>query len=313
MHLTTAAGAEGNNRRTRKRGEGRRPWAAFWFILPFGVMFLLFFVLPILYALWQSLFKVERAGLLGKARTVFAGLSNYASAVHDPDFVSSIGRIILFGVVEVPVMILFALILALVLDSAASRFKKFFRTAFFAPYGVPGVIASLLWGFLYTPGISPILSVLKGVGINFDFFSSGATLWSIANIVTWAFAGYNMLVLIAQLQSIPHELYEAARVDGAGGFRIAWHIKIPLVRPALILITVFTIIGSLQLFAEPLVLQPNDSNISATYTPNMSAYTQAFTYNNYNYAAAQAVILALIALIFSFAFLKLSQRRGSRR
>lgn len=276
-------------------------------------MFFLFFVLPILYAIWQSLFIIKRAGLLGQAHTVFGGLSNYAEAVHDQDFVASIARIILFGVVEVPVMIVFALVLALVLDSAAVRFKKFFRTAFFAPYGVPGVIASLLWGFLYTPGISPIVRVLNGVGIKFDFFGSGATLWSIANIVIWAFAGYNMLVLIAQLQSIPSDLYEAARVDGASGWRIAWSIKIPLIRPALTLITVFSIIGTLQLFAEPLVLQPNDSNISSTYTPNLSAYTQAFTYNNYNYAAAQAVILALLALIFSFAFLKISQRGESQQ
>lgn len=276
-------------------------------------MFFLFFVLPILYAIWQSLFIIKRAGLLGQAHTVFGGLSNYAEAVHDQDFVASIGRIILFGVVEVPVMVVFALVLALVLDSAAVRFKKFFRTAFFAPYGVPGVIASLLWGFLYTPGISPIVRVLNGVGIKFDFFGSGATLWSIANIVIWAFAGYNMLVLIAQLQSIPSDLYEAARVDGASGWRIAWSIKIPLIRPALTLITVFSIIGTLQLFAEPLVLQPNDSNISSTFTPNLSAYTQAFTYNNYNYAAAQAVILALLALIFSFAFLKISQRGESQQ
>lgn len=275
-------------------------------------MFLLFFALPIIYAIWQSLFTTVRSGLLGGAHQAFAGLSNYAEAVHDTDFITSIGRILLFGVVEVPVMIVFALILALVLDSAAARFTKFFRTAFFAPYGVPGVVASLLWGFLYTPGISPIVEILGDVGIHVDFFSSGATLWSIANIVVWEFAGYNMLVLIAQLQSIPSELYEAARVDGAGGWRIALSIKIPLMRPALTLITVFSIIGTLQLFAEPLVLRPDDSNISATYTPNLVAYTQAFTYNNYSYAAAEAVILALLAVILSFTFLKVAQRGESR-
>ena len=296
----------------RKRVGLRRPGAAFWFLLPFSVMFLLFFILPIFYAIWQSLLATKRAGLVGQSTTVFAGLSNYAAAVNDQGFVASIGRVLLFGVVVVPLMIVFALVLALLLDSASVRFKKFFRTAFFAPYGVPGVIASLLWGFLYTPGLSPIIDILNGIGIKFDFLGPDTTLWSIANIVIWQFAGYNMLVLIAQLQSIPRELYEAARVDGASGWRIAWNIKIPLVRPALTLISVFTIIGTLQLFAEPLVLQPIDSNISATYTPNLSAYTQAFTYNNYNYAAAQAVILALIALIFSFVFLKISQRGGSQ-
>lgn len=308
-----------NSNVSRVHGSGRgrrfprRPGAAFWFLVPFSVMFLLFFILPIIYAVWQSLFTTAHAGLLGQAHTVFAGLSNYAAAVHDADFVHSILRIMLFGVVEVPVMILFSLVLALVLDSAAARFTKFFRTAFFAPYGVPGVIASLLWGFLYTPGISPIVGVLGKLGVNVDFFSSGATLWSIANIVVWEFAGYNMLVLVAQLQSIPRDLYEAARVDGASGWRIAMSIKIPLVKPALTLITVFSIIGTLQLFAEPLVLRPDDSNISVTYTPNLAAYTQAFTNNNYNYAAAEAVILALLALILSFTFLKIAQRGESRR
>lgn len=305
---TNARGAERSGKGHRPRL--RPPGPAFWFLVPFSVMFLLFFVLPIIYAIWQSLFVTERSGLLGHAHRAFAGLANYVAAVHDADFVASIGRILLFGVVEVPVMIVFSLILALVLDSAAARFTKFFRTAFFAPYGVPGVVASLLWGFLYTPGISPIVELLGDVGIKVDFFSSGATLWSIANIVVWEFAGYNMLVLIAQLQSIPRDLYESARVDGAGGWRIAWSIKIPLVKPALILITVFSIIGTLQLFAEPLVLRPNDSNISSTYTPNLVAYTEAFTYNNYSYAAAEAVILAVLALILSFTFLKISQRGG---
>lgn len=273
-------------------------------------MFLLFFILPILYAIWQSLLTTKRTGLLGQARTVFAGLSNYIAAANDQAFIASIGRVVLYGVVVVPVMIIFALTLALVLDSAAARFGKYFRSAFFAPYGVPGAIASLLWGFLYTPGLSPIVDILGRLGLNVNFLGPQLTLWSIANITIWTFAGYNMLVLTAQLQSIPHEIYEAARVDGASGWRIAWSIKIPLMRPALVLTTVFTIIGTLQLFAEPLVLQPLDSNISNTYTPNLSAYTQAFTYNNYNYAAAQAVILALIAVIISFSFLKISQRGG---
>ena len=248
--------------------------------------------------------------MLGQATTVFAGLSNYIAAASDQAFIASIGRVVLYGVVVVPVMIIFALILALVLDTAAARFGKYFRSAFFAPYGVPGAIAALLWGFLYTPGLSPIVDILGRLGLNVDFLGPQLTLWSIANITIWTFAGYNMLVLTAQLQSIPHEIYESAKVDGAGGWRIAWSIKIPLMRPALILTTVFTIIGTLQLFAEPLVLQPLDSNISNTFTPNLSAYTQAFTYNNYNYAATQAVILALIAVIISFSFLKISQRGG---
>jgi multiple sugar transport system permease protein len=138
-------------------------------------------------------------------------------------------------------------------------------------------------------------------------------LWSIANILTWEFAGYNMLVLVAALKAVPPDLYDAARIDGAGALRIAWRIKIPLISGSIVLITVFTIIGTLQLFSEPLVLRPLTGNISASYTPNLAAYTQAFTDANYPVAAAESVILALAALVLSFAFLKTMQKIGARR
>jgi multiple sugar transport system permease protein len=288
----------------------RRSWAPLWFLLPFGAVFTAFFVAPIGYAVYQSLLSTRRSGLgLGPTQTVFTGLSNYGAALHDAGFTGSLLRALLFMAVETPVMIVFAVLLALALDAASARFPAFFRTAFFAPYGVPGVVASLLWGFIYVPGISPITDVLGHIGVHADFLGPRTVLWSIANILTWEFAGYNMLVLTASLKAIPHEIYEAARIDGAGGLRIAWRIKIPLISGTLILVTVFTIIGTLQLFAEPLVLRGLTGNISDSYTPNLAAYTQAFTDNNYSMAAAESVILALAALVLSFAFLKIVQRR----
>jgi multiple sugar transport system permease protein len=284
------------------------------FLLPFGVLFLAFFVAPIGYAIYQSLFITRRNGLgFGPARTVFDGLANYSAALHDPAFTSSLVRVLVFMAVETPVMIIFSLLLALALDSASARFPGAFRTMFFAPYGVPGVVASLLWGFLYVPGISPVVQLFSDAGLHPDFLGSGTVLWSIANILTWEFAGYNMLVLVAALKAVPQDLYDAARIDGAGALRIAWRIKIPLISGSLVLVTVFTIIGTLQLFSEPLVLRPLTGNISASYTPNLAAYTQAFTDANYPVAAAESVILALAALILSFAFLKTMQKIGARR
>ena len=282
-------------------------------MLPFGALFAAFFVAPIGYAVYQSLFTSQRSGLgLGAAQTVFSGLSNYATALSNAAFTGSLLRVLLFMAVETPVMIIFALLLALALDSASARFPAFFRSAYFAPYGVPGVIASLLWGFIYVPGISPVVQMLGGIGLHPDFLGPQSVLWSIANILTWEFAGYNMLVLTAALKAIPAEIYEAAQIDGAGGLRVAWRIKIPMISGSLILATVFTIIGTLQLFAEPLVLRGITANISSSYTPNLSAYTQAFTNSNYNLAAAESVILALAALVLSFVFLKLVQRGGRR-
>lgn len=290
--------------------------SAVGFLAPFGVLFVLFFLLPIGYAIYQSLFRIERTGSLGLGgeKEVFAGLDNYVDALQEPGFVDSLVRVMVFAVIQVPVMVLLALVLALLLEEAAARgVRVFARTAFFLPYGVPGVIASILWGFLYVPGISPIVSGLDKIGLQVDFLSADMVLLSIVNIVTWEFAGYNMLVLVAQLKSIDPNLYEAARVDGAGGWHIVRHIKLPLVRPAIVLTTVFTIIGTLQLFAEPLILRPVATSIGFNYTPNMAAYNEAFSNNNYHLAAAEAVLLAIVAMVLSFGFLRLFGREGDRR
>lgn len=292
----------------------RHTLAPVGFLLPFAVPFLLFFLLPIGYAIYESLFQVRHTSLygLGSGKTVFVGLKNYAAALGDADFVGSVLRVLLFAVVVVPVMLLVPLGLALLLEAVSARLPRLFRAAYFMPYGIPGVIASLLWGFLYVPGISPIVDIFARVGLPHDFLGPGSVLWSIANIVVWQFAGYNMLILIAQLKSISPDLYEACRIDGAGAWRTIWHLKLPLIRPAIVLTTVFTIIGTLQLFAEPLVLRPNTGAITTHYTPNISAYTEAFQNNNYNLAATQATLLALSAFVLSFGFLWLVARRGRR-
>jgi len=289
--------------------------AAAGFLMPFVVLFAAFFVLPIGYAIYQSLLSVERAGPLGLggSRTVFAGLSNYTEAFADSAFTDSILRVLLFAAVQVPVMIGLATLLALLLDAAAARAVPFFRSAYFLPYGVPGVIASILWGFLYVPGVSPIVDLLGSAGLDVDLLGSGSVLWAIANIVTWEFAGYNMLVVVAQLKSINSDLYAAAQIDGANAWQVVRYVKLPLIRPAIVLTTVFTIIGTLQLFAEPLVLRPVSTAINTSYTPNLAAYTEAFVNNNYSLAAAQSVILAVAACVLSFGFLRLVGRKGDDR
>lgn len=287
-----------------------------WILLaPFLVLFLGTVIVPIIMAVGYSFTRVERSGLLGEAgvTSVFAGFENYAAALANQNFIASIGRMILFGVVQVTVMIVAATILALLLESAAARFPAFFRATYFMPYGIPGVIATILWSFLYIPGLSPIVDVLGVIGINVDFLAPEVVLWSIANIVTWTYTGYNMLIIIAQLKSIPGELYEAARIDGAGSLRIVKDIQLPMIRPALLLTIIFSIIGTLQLFAEPRLLQTMSSGITSEYTPNMSAYAYAFQYNEIGMAAAQAVIIAVSAFILSAVALGISQWTERRR
>ncbi len=291
----------------------RRRLSVALFLGPFAVLFLATIVAPILYAVYQSVIGVERSGPFGQADAapVFIGLQNYIAAFTDEAFVASLVRVLVFAAIQVPLMVVLATTLALLLDAASARGTRFFRTAYFLPYGIPGVIASILWGFLYTPGLSPLIDVASLFGVTLTPLDAGSVLWSIANIVTWQFAGYNVLVLVAQLKSIDTDLFEAARIDGANAWQVVTRIKLPLIRPAVVLITVFTIIGSLQLFAEPLVLRPLSGAISSTFTPNLAAYNEAFANNNYNLAAAQAVILAVLAGLLSFGFLRIVNRRSA--
>ncbi|PFG30184.1 carbohydrate ABC transporter permease [Paramicrobacterium agarici] len=305
----TTRDATAQQKGTRSGATARAPWLL---LAPFLALFIFTFILPILVAIGSSFTKVTRSGLFGEqgVTSEFAWFDNYALALADGNFIASIGRMILFGIVQVPVMIVAATVLALLLESASARWPGLFRAAYFMPYGVPGVIATILWSFLYVPGLSPVIDVASWMGLDVDFLGAGTVLWSIANIVTWSYTGYNMLIIIAQLKSIPGELYEAARVDGAGAWRIAFSIQIPLIAPALVLTTVFSIIGTLQLFAEPQVLQTVAPAIDSQYTPNLSAYTTAFAYNDYNVAAAQAVLIAVVAFVLSFAFLRLTNRKS---
>ena len=303
--------ATGRGRRRR----GRAGWAPVMFLGPFGVLFALFFLLPIGYAVYQSLLKVHVSGLglgPGSTTTEFAGFSNYAQVFSDQSFLQGVGRVLLFGVVQIPVMLAFATVLALLLDSAVVRFRRFFRLVYFLPYGIPGVIAAILWSFLYLPGLSPVVATLQHAGFGtVNFLGANSTLWSIANIVTWEYTGYNMLIIYAGLQAIPADLYEAARLDGASEWKVATRVKLPMVSGALVLTGIFSIIGTLQLFSEPQVLRAITNNIGSSYTPNLLGFTQAFTANNPNYAAAIAVVLAVGTFILSFGFLKLIQRRGA--
>lgn len=294
---------------TRRQSRG----ALAVFLIPFIALFAVFFIAPIIYAIVQSLFTVKTSGLgYGPPQQVFVFFGNYIAALQNSDFLTSIGRVLLFAVIEVPLMLVASLILALLLDSGRAHFPRVFRVFYFMPYGVPGVIASLLWGFLYVPSTSPILEVFNNLGLHLTPLSGGSVLFSIANISLWNFAGYNMLIIIASLQSVSGDLYEAAKIDGASDWAIVRSIKLPLLRPTIILVTVFTIIGTLQLFVEPLVLKPLSSDINSNYTPNLSAYNQAFSEANPNLAAAMAVIVAVIAFVFSFGFLRLVNRKDNR-
>ena len=276
------------------------------FVAPFMVLFLLLFLAPLGYAAYLSLFQQRLIG-----GTVFVGLDNYVQALGDPQLLHGVGRVALFFLVQVPVMLLLALVFALALDSGLLRLARVIRLGIFVPYAVPSVVAALMWGYLYGPDFGPFAQLSRKLSLPAPhFLSEGWMLGSLANIVTWEFVGYNMIILYAALRTIPQELYEAAAMDGAGAWRIAWSVKLPALRPALLLTLLFSVIGSFQLFNEPkLLMSIAPDVISSSYTANLYAYSLAFTGQQVNYAATVSFLLGLVIVIASYAVLLTANRR----
>ncbi|GAA4980050.1 sugar ABC transporter permease [Kineococcus glutinatus] len=306
---TTAAA-----RRSARTTGLRRTAVPYAFLAPALVLFAAFLAAPICYAAYLSLreTKVEGLGLGSGSRVErWAGLGNYARALSDPEFLASVGRVGLYGLVVVPCMLGLALLMALLLDTGRSRVGGFARTSIFLPYAVPAVVASLLWGFLYLPRISPLTDVLGAVGLPVPaLLSSSWILYAVANIAVWGGTGFNMIVIYTALRAVPGDIYEAARLDGAGDVQIALRIKIPTVLPSLVMTFVFSLIATLQVFAEPMTLRPLSNTISATWTPLMTVYRDAFTRNDVHAAAATSVLIALATFALSFGFLKLVGSRA---
>ncbi|MGA4541988.1 carbohydrate ABC transporter permease [Uniformispora flossi] len=289
-----------------RRAALRRNLTAHAFFLPFLVVFALAVIAPLAYAINLSLYQDKMIG-----GTTFTGFDNYTKAFKDDLFHVGLGRVALFFVVQVPLMLLLALAAALAIDSGRLRAPGLFRVGLFIPYAVPGVVAALMWGYLYGDRFGLVGEIEDLLHVDLpDFLSQGWMLASIGNIVTWSYVGYNMLILYAALRAIPDELYEAAEMDGAGHIRQAWSIKLPALRPALLLTTIFSVIGTFQLFNEPSVLQAlSPAVITTNYTPNMYAFSLAFDGRQFNYSAAIAVVLGLVTVLVAYAVQLVTARR----
>lgn len=302
-------------RRASRPGGRRVALAGVGFVAPFAILFIFCFVVPIAVSIYQSFYRgvASGSGLYGGGELVnqFVGLENYIQVATNGAFWAGMGRVFLFGIVQVPVMIIGALILALLLDSAAVKRVAGFRLGYFLPYAVPGVVAALVWTYMYNPQFSPINQVLGLVGGHVNFFSPNVILWSMANMTTWTFTGYNMLIFLAALQAIPHELYEAARMEGASEFTIVWRIKIPLVRNAMLLSVLLSIIGTVQLFNEPSVLQTVNPWMGADFTPMMMAYNTmmgGISPSGDGPASAVSIMMALIAGVLAVIYALLQKK-----
>lgn len=308
----TAVPAVKKQRRTRELHDARTGWA---FMMPFALAFVLVFLIPIFVSIYKSFFKpVSSGGGLyggGELAPQFVGLENYADVIGNERFWHGILRVIGYTVFQVPVMIIFALILALALDSFLVRHVTAYRLGYFLPFAIPGIVAAMIWLYLYTPDMSPIVDLFRLIGIDIDFMGRHFILVSMANMTTWTYTGYNMLIFLAALQAIPTELYDAARIDGASSLQIVMKVKVPLVRGAALLAVLLSIVGTIQLFNEPTVMRTVNTWMGADYTPMMMAYHTmmgTISPSGDGPASAVSIVMALIAGILAVIYALVDRR-----
>jgi multiple sugar transport system permease protein len=282
--------------------------AAWWFVAPALLVIAVFFFLPIVAAFLISLTDFDIYALADLANLRFVGLGNYLKLLQTPLFWQALGNTLYFVAVGVPLSIGASLGAALLLHSRLARFKPFFRTALFAPVVTTLVAVAVIWRYLLNTRYGLLNYALSGLGIDpIDWL--GDPHWAMPAIIlfaVWKNFGYNMIIFLAGLQSIPEELYEAARIDGASVWRQFASVTLPMLSPVVILVGILTIAGYFQLFAEPYVMTqggPLQSTVSVLYF----MYEEGFKW--WNLGSASAVAFVLFLLIFAVTALQLRGKR----
>jgi multiple sugar transport system permease protein len=282
--------------------------AAWWFVAPALLVIVVFFFVPILAALVISLTDFDIYALADPANLRFVGFGNYLKLLQTPLFWQALGNTLYFVVAGVPISIGASLGAALLLNSRVVRFKPFFRTALFAPVVTTLVAVAVIWRYLFNTRYGLLNYALGGMGIDpIDWL--GDPHWAMPAIIlfaVWKNFGYNMIIFMAGLQAIPEELYEAARIDGASIWRQFRSVTLPMLSPVLLLVSILTIAGYFQLFAEPYVMTqggPLQSTVSVLYF----MYEEGFKW--WNLGSASAVAFVLFLLIFAVTALQLRRRR----
>ncbi|HKU70389.1 MAG TPA: sugar ABC transporter permease [Burkholderiales bacterium] len=278
------------------------PSAAWVFVAPALAVICVFFLVPVAVAIGLSATDFDIYALADLANLRFVGIDNYVRLVQQPLFWQALGNTLYFVVVGVPLSIALSLGAALLLNSPLARFKPFFRTALFAPVVTSLVAVAVVWRYLFHTRYGMVNYALDHAGIApVDWL--GDPHWAMPTIIllaVWKNFGYNMVILLAGLQAISEDLYEAARIDGASWYRQLVHVTLPMLAPTLTLVGILTTAGYFQLFAEPYVMTqggPLRSTVSVLYF----MYEEGFKW--WNFGAASAVALMLFGLIFAVTWL----------
>lgn len=281
-----------------------------FFVAPALVVIGVFFFLPVLAALILSVTDFDIYALADWRNLRLVGLRNYVELLRAPLFWRALGNTLYFVVAGVPLSIAASLGAALLLHSRTARFKAFFRTALFAPVVTTLVAAAVVWRYLFNTRYGWLNYALGGIGIApIDWL--GDPHWAMPAIIVfavWKNFGYNMIILLAGLQAIPAELYEAARIDGASFWRQFCDVTLPMLSPMLLMVGILTVAGYFQLFAEPYVMTqggPLQSTVSVLYL----MYEEGFKW--WNLGSASAVAFVLFLLIFGVTALQLRWMHNS--
>jgi len=290
-----------------------KPSVAGWaFAAPALSVILLFFALPVMAAFALSVTDFDIYALADHRNLRFVGLGNYIGLLTNPLFWKALGNTLYFVAVGVPLSILASLGAALLLHSKVARFKPFFRTSLFAPVVTTVVAVAVIWRYLFHTRYGVMNWLLGLVGIHpIDWL--GDPHWSMPTIIlfaVWKNFGYNMIILLAGLQSIPEDLYEAARIDGASWWRQLVHVTLPMLGPVLLLVSILTMAGYFQLFAEPYVMTqggPLQSTVSVLYM----MYDEGFKWWNLGNASAVAFLLFLLMTAATSGLLWFARRKGA--
>jgi multiple sugar transport system permease protein len=275
-----------------------------WFVAPAVIVLAVFFFLPVLAALAMSVTDFDLYALSDSANLRFVGLQNYGRLLSEPLFWKALGNTLYFVVLGVPLSIGASLGAALLVNSKVARFRNFFRTVFFAPVVTTLVAVAVVWRYIFHTRYGFLNYGLSEFGIApIDWM--GDPHWAMPAIVilaVWKNFGYNMIILLAALQSIPEDLYEAARIDGASGWQLFRHVTLPSLAPVLMLVSILTMTGYFQLFAEPYVMTeggPLQSTLSVLYF----MYEEGFKW--WSLGRASAVAFLLFVLMFAVTALQL--------
>lgn len=273
--------------------------AALLFLAPGLSAIGIFFLLPVLAVLLLSFTDFDLYALADSDNARFMGLRNYGSLLQSDVFWIALRNTLVFAFIGGPLTVAVSLAAALLVNARLVRFKGFFRTAFFAPFVTTLVAVSVVWKYLYHPRFGLLNSALGLVGIDpIDWL--GDPRWALPALILlaiWKNFGYNMVLFLGGLQSIPPQLYEAARIDGAGLWREFIHVTLPMLAPTSLFVGVITAIGYFQIFAEPYVMTRGGGPVNATLTVVLFMYKEGFRWWNMGFAAAVAFVLFLIILV----------------